>query len=84
MAVGVVGRRLGLADDDEPAVGGGQHLDRRAVEPAERLGGDDVAWCPGNGADVGVAAPSCYFISAFSFAVRSIAGAAHTSASRST
>ena len=32
----VVGGRLGLADDDEPAVGGPQHLDRRAVQAVQR------------------------------------------------
>src|SRR5438876_3197600 len=34
--------RLGLPDDDEPSVGGVQHLDRRSVEPAERLARDHL------------------------------------------
>ncbi len=32
VAVVVVRRSLGLTDDDEPAVGGAEHLDRDAVE----------------------------------------------------
>src|SRR5207237_5615973 len=35
VAVAVDERRLRLPDDDEPAVGGAEHLDRRAVEPAQ-------------------------------------------------
>src|SRR4051794_36196562 len=38
----VVGRRLGLADDDEPAIRRGEHLDAGAVEAAERLAGDHL------------------------------------------
>src|SRR3989442_12038871 len=34
--------RLGLPDDDEPAVGGAQHLDPCSVEPAERFARDHV------------------------------------------
>ena len=40
MAVAVDERRFRLADDDEAAVGGPQHLDRRAVEAAERRARD--------------------------------------------
>src|SRR4051812_39834058 len=47
MAVVVVRGRFGLADDDEPAVGRAQHLDRRAVEVAERLAGDHLVRRPG-------------------------------------
>ncbi len=36
MTVAVVGRRLGLPDDDESPVAGLQHLDRDAVQAAER------------------------------------------------
>src|SRR5436190_5034410 len=35
-------RGLGLADDDESAVGGAEDFDRRAVEAAERLARDDL------------------------------------------
>src|SRR5436190_5789462 len=42
VAVAVHERRLGLADDHEPAVGGAQHLDRGAVEPAEGRARDHV------------------------------------------
>ena len=42
MQVGVVARRLRLPDDDEPAVGRAQHLDRRAVQPRQRLGRDHL------------------------------------------
>src|SRR3954468_9655661 len=38
----VVRRRLGLADDDEPSVGRGEHLDAGAVEAAEGLAGDHL------------------------------------------
>src|SRR3954447_12115825 len=38
-------RRLRGADDDESPVGGAQHLDRRRVEPAQRLTGDDLVGC---------------------------------------
>src|SRR5207247_1247959 len=41
--VGVVRRGLGMADDHEPSVGGLEHLDRRPVQPAQRLGRDHVA-----------------------------------------
>src|SRR5712692_6516219 len=40
VAVAVHERRLGLSDDDEPAVGCSQHLDRCAVETAQRLARD--------------------------------------------
>src|SRR6266487_4522646 len=40
MPVAVHERCLGLADDDESAVGGAQHLDRSAVETAEGLARD--------------------------------------------
>ena len=43
VAVVVMRRRLGLADDDQPAVGGAQHLDRRAVQRAQRLARDHLA-----------------------------------------
>ena len=46
VAVGVVGGRLGLADDDEPPVGGSQDLDRDAVERAQRLARDHLARAP--------------------------------------
>ena len=36
VAVAVMRGRLGQADDDQPAVGGLQHLDRHAVEAAQR------------------------------------------------
>src|SRR5206468_12232301 len=42
MTVAVHERGLGLADDDEPAVGGVEDLDRRAVEAAERLARDHL------------------------------------------
>src|SRR5213592_4558126 len=35
VTVAVHERRLGLSDDDEPAVGGAQYLDRHAVQTAE-------------------------------------------------
>src|SRR4051812_48858631 len=38
----VVRRCLGLTDDDESAVGRGEHLDARAVEPAQRRTGDHL------------------------------------------
>src|SRR5947208_1790156 len=40
VTVAVHERGLGLPDDDEPAVGGAQHLDRSAVETAQRLARD--------------------------------------------
>src|SRR5260370_5358872 len=40
VTVAVDERRFRLSDDDEPAVGRAQHLDRRAVETAERLARD--------------------------------------------
>ena len=43
VAVAVMRGRLGQPDDDEPSVGGLQHLDRDAVEAAQRLGGDHLA-----------------------------------------
>ena len=43
VAAAVDERRLRLADDDEPSVGRAQHLDRRAVEAAERLARDHLA-----------------------------------------
>ena len=39
----VVGGRLRRADDDEAAVGGLEHLDRRAVEAAQGGAGDDLS-----------------------------------------
>src|SRR3989442_13585701 len=44
VTIAVHERRLGLSDDDEPAVGGAQDLDRRAVETTERLYRDHVFW----------------------------------------
>src|SRR5438067_2118277 len=40
--VAVDERRLRLPDDDQAAIRGAQHLDRRAVESAERFGRDHV------------------------------------------
>src|SRR6478609_8780249 len=45
--------RFRLADHDEPPVGGPQHLDRRAVEPGQRLRGDDLARGAGGGTALG-------------------------------
>ena len=39
----MVGRRLGLAHHDEPAVGGAEHLDGRVVEGGEGRRGDDLS-----------------------------------------
>ena len=50
MAVAVVGRGFGKADDDEPPVGGLEHLHGHAVEAAEGRCGDHLA----RGADDGV------------------------------
>ena len=36
----MVARRVGLADHHEPTVGGVQHLDRRLVEPRQRVSGE--------------------------------------------
>ena len=42
VAVVVVRRRLRLADDDEPPVGGAQHLDRHAVQARSASRRDDL------------------------------------------
>src|SRR5438128_1747616 len=42
VTVAVHERRLGLSDDDEPAVGGAQYLDRHAVQKAERRARDHL------------------------------------------
>src|SRR5256714_13152366 len=42
MSAAVDGGGVGLTDDDEPAVGGTEDLDRRAVEAAERLARDHL------------------------------------------
>src|SRR4051812_19689740 len=41
--IGVVRRGLGVTDDHQPSVGSMEHLDRRAVEAAQRLGRDHRA-----------------------------------------
>src|SRR6266446_4282025 len=51
--VAVHERRLGLSDDDQPAVGGAQYLDRHAVETAERLARDHLLRRPFDGAAAG-------------------------------
>src|ERR1043165_3055109 len=38
---GMEGRRLRMADHDQAAARRADHLDRRAVEPAQCVGGDD-------------------------------------------
>src|SRR5262245_14550240 len=48
--VAVVGRRLRLSDDDEPPVGGPEHLDRDAVERGEHLRGDHLVRRTADGA----------------------------------
>src|SRR5450759_1160083 len=53
VAVVMVGRGLGLADHHQAAVGGLQHLDRHAVERAERLAGDDLLDRPPHGPPAG-------------------------------
>ena len=51
--VAVDERRFGLADDDEPAVGGAQHLDRRTVEPAQCLARDHLVGASRDGSPGG-------------------------------
>src|SRR5436189_1509606 len=51
--VSVDERSFRLADDDEPAVGGAQHLDRRAVEAAERGARDHLGGAAFDGAAAG-------------------------------
>src|SRR5207245_1164278 len=53
MTVAVHERRLGLSDDDEPAVGGAQHFDRCAVETSERLARDHLLGRPCHGRAAG-------------------------------
>src|SRR5580704_12878497 len=51
--VRVVARGLGVADHDETAVAGVQHLDRCRVEARQRGAGDDVVWSPDDAAAPG-------------------------------
>src|SRR5438552_1329416 len=53
VTVAVDERGLRLADDDEPSVRGAQHLDRDAVEAAERGGGDHLVGAAFDRAPIG-------------------------------
>src|SRR5579864_2263210 len=47
--VSMVAVQVGRSDHDEPAIGCAEHVDRHAVQRAQRLGGDDVLRRPFHG-----------------------------------